>query len=255
MNHRHLLRLVGCLVFGATGAQAQGVPDYERPPVNYSATTPHDAVAELGQRIAAGQLQLSGTARHMLRTLLRELNVPVESQIMVFSKTSLTRAAFDCRKMLVYQRALQTDLKETVTDEPTYDSVKSVFAHAVEDVLDRLLCRGEAPLPDGATGGEAFRRVFAQDAPRSRAGHALKDLRLRDHVFANRCSYLIYSDSFRRLPEPLKARIIARLGDVLRGRDAGDRYSYIGKEEKQRIYDILRETHPEIKLRWAGSKT
>ena len=91
MNHRHSLVRLSCLVFGATGAQAQGVPDYERPPINYSATTPHDAVAELGQRIAAGQLQLSGTARHMLRTLLRELNVPVESQIMVFSKTSLQR--------------------------------------------------------------------------------------------------------------------------------------------------------------------
>ena len=43
----------------------------------------------------------------------------------------------------------------------------------------------------------------------------MKDLLLSDHIFENRCSYLIYSDSFLALPRPLKARIYARLAKVL----------------------------------------
>ena len=35
--------------------------------------------------------------------------------------------------MIAYQRSLQKNFKEPETDEPTYDSVKSVFAGAVQD--------------------------------------------------------------------------------------------------------------------------
>jgi hypothetical protein len=428
------LVVVGAVVVGATLVRAQNEPDYERPPVNYSAATPRDAVTRLQQRIAAGEIKLAGDEKDVLRALLNELGVAPESQVLVFSKTSLQRARIgpdrpralyfsdhvyvgwvpgglieltaidpnlgpvfysfdlpalrhggakivrdsDClrchggtfvrdipgvfarsvfpaatgepmlrfgseivdaqtpfeqrwggwyvtgyhgkqshrgnvlgadagdqlvfepsvkrpdelsaffgvsdylaptsdvvallvfehqlamqnsltratqasRRMLAYQRSLQEQFKEPITDEPTYDSVKSVFASSVQDVVDHLLFRGEAALPEGVTGGEAFRKTFAQHAPRSAAGHALKDLLLRERIFANRCSYLIYSESFLTLPEPLKARIFERLRTALRSADPKDRYSYLGDDEKRRIYEILIETHPEAKRRWAES--
>lgn len=168
-------------------------------------------------------------------------------------QNSLTRAAFSARRMLTYQHSLQETFKEPVTDEPAYDSVKSVFASAVEDVVDHLLFRGEAPLPEGVVGSDAFRRAFTAHAPRSRAGHALKDLRLRERIFDLRCSYLIYSEFFRGLPPSLKHRILDRLHAVLRSPGANGRYSYLGAEERERIYEILRETHPDAKARWADS--
>jgi hypothetical protein len=411
---------------------AQSTPDYEQPPVSYSATAPRDAIARLQQRIAAGQFAFSGSDRQIVQALLAELKIPVTSQVVVFSKTSLqrgrirpenpralyfsdtayvgwvpgglievttidpqlgpvfysfdprevrsgapkferdsdclrchggafvrevpgvfarsvfpdgdgepllrhgsqlvddqtpfaerwggwyvtgyngsvghrgnsfasetsdrlvftpneqrpvelsgffdtskypaatsdvvallvlehqmavqnslTRAGNASRKMLAYQRSLQTSFGEPITDEPAYDSVKSVFASSVQDIVDRLLFRNEAALPDGVTGHEAFRKAFTDHAERSRAGHSLRDFALREHLFANRCSFLIYSDAFRALPPQLKTRVLDRLQAALRARDARDRYAYLPSEEKQRIYDILMETHPDVKARWS----
>jgi hypothetical protein len=428
------LVLAGTLWFTTCLAvYGQGKPEYELPPVNYSTTTPHDAITGLRARFASGQPAFGGRDRDVLKTLLSELRVPLASQLLVFSKTSLqrggirpdrpralyfsettyvgwvpnglieiatidpalgpvfysfnpkealkqpptierstdclrchgdtfvrgipavfarsvfpdkngepllrfgslvvddqtpfterwggwyvtgyhgkdnhrgnvvgeetngqliftssderpddlstyfdasdylaptsdvvalmvlehqmamqntlTRAAFSIRKMINYQRSLQLHFKEPVTDEPVYDSVKSVFASTVQDVLDRLLFLDEARIPEGVTGTKAFQDAFAEDAPRSRGGHSLKDLSLSEHLFVNRCSYLIYSESFQSLAEPFKNRVLDRLQAVLRGHD--DRYAYLGPDERQRIYDILIDTHPDAMRRWLKPK-
>ncbi len=430
-RHRFFPPLVGLLGFGASVAHAQSTPDYEQSPVRYSATAPQDAVTQLQRRLSSGVLAFPGDERAVLLAVLRELKVPVESQVAVFSKTSLqrgrispsqprvlyfsdsayvgwvpgglievttidpelgpifysfdpqearggartfvrdsdclrchggnfvrgvpgvfarsvvpsetgepllrhgseivddetpfenrwggwyvtgytgtpnhrgnafgsergdqlvfelsvkrptelsgffdtrrylaptsdvvallvfehqmamqnslTRAAHSARKMLEYQRGLQKAFGDPFTDEPAYDSVKSVFDGAVEDVVDHLLFRRAAPLPDGVAGSEAFRRIFLAEAPRSRAGHALKDFHPRDRLFAQRCSYLIYSETFAALPRQLKTRVLDRLHAALHDDDPRGRYAYLDTEEKRRIYDILVETHPEAKARW-----
>lgn len=165
---------------------------------------------------------------------------------------SITKAGFMCRKMIAYQHELQTTLNEPVTDEPAYDSVKSVYASAVQDVIDHLLFLRAAPLPEGVVGTAGFKQSFVHGAPRSKAGHALKDLQLRERLFTQRCSFLIYSESFQALPESLKRRILDALLTALRSRDPHDRYAHLPAEEKQRIHAILIETHPDAKLRWAG---
>jgi hypothetical protein len=170
-------------------------------------------------------------------------------------QNSLTRASNACRKMIAYQQSLQTSFKEPLTDEPAYDSVKSVFASSVQDVVDRLLFRNEAALPEGISGNAAFQKAFTANAPRSRAGASLRDFALREHIFANRCSFMIYTESFRALPPQLKSRVLDRLGAALRTRDPKDRYAYLSTEEKQRIYEILIETHPDAKARWSEANT
>jgi hypothetical protein len=162
----------------------------------------------------------------------------------------ITRAAFAARKMIAYQRSLQKHFREPETDEPAYDSVKSVFAGAVQDLVDRLLFRHEAVLPDGVVGSAAFRQAFVEGAPRTGAGRFLKEFSLRGRIFAQRCSYLIYSEMFSALPEPLKSRLFSRLKAALENRDPQDRYAYLPADEKQRILGILVETHPEAKRRW-----
>jgi hypothetical protein len=164
---------------------------------------------------------------------------------------ALTRASFTTRRMIAYQHGLQKAFKQPLTDEPAFDSVKSVFASTVEDVVDRLLFHNAAVVPEGVVGGDDFRNGFARNAPRSTAGHALKDLQLRDRILAQRCSFLIYSKAFRELPETLKTRIFERLRSALQSTDSEDRYGYLEPEEKRRIYDILIETHPDAKRLWA----
>ena len=63
---------------------------FERPPINYKTAETHDAVARLIERLKTGQTELGfHPKRGYLDSLLAELNVPVSSQVLVFSKTSL----------------------------------------------------------------------------------------------------------------------------------------------------------------------
>ncbi len=415
---------IAAVTMGAQSAE----PDYERPPINYSHTAPKDAVALLLKRIKAGQVTLMGSDTDILRAVLRELNVPVESQVVVFSKTSLqaglirpanpralyfsdsvyvgwvpgglievaavdpelgpvfygfdpqdardarrtfvressclrchggtfsrdipalfersvvtkakgepvdrqsaelvddatpfeyrwggwyvtgyagklthrgnafgleragevefklsdqrpvelsgyfdtakyltntsdvvallvfqhqlamhnslTRAAQGCRRVLEDQRLRQVSANKPVTEESADANSEAVLAKSAEDVVDHLLFRNAAPLPEGLKGAAAFQQAFATDARRSSKGDALKDLSLHGRLFANRCSFLIYSESFDALPAPLKTRIFSRLSEALRDNRPEGRYAYLDKAEKRRIFDVLVETHPEAR--------
>ena len=167
-----------------------------------------------------------------------------EQQLAV--QNTLTRASLDSRRMLEYQKNLQIAFKTPVTDEPAYDSVKSVFDHTAQDVADALLFKDEAELPVGLQGSAGFQKAFLQQARKTSTGDSLKELDLRGHIFRNRCSYLIYSDMFKELPHALRTRIYTRLAQALRDKDPDPRYSYIGQEERKRIRNILSVTQPAL---------
>jgi hypothetical protein len=66
--------------------------DLDREPINYSSADPHNAVERLQERLDRGQAKLTyEEGRGYLRSLLRELEIPLSSQTLVFSKTSLQR--------------------------------------------------------------------------------------------------------------------------------------------------------------------
>jgi hypothetical protein len=162
-------------------------------------------------------------------------------------QNTITRAGMNCRRMLEYQAALQRELKETSTNELAYESVRSVFAGAVRDIVDDLLFYREAELPAGLQGALAFQRAFQASAPRAANGQTLKDFSLEGRLFQNRCSYLIYSESFLALPAQLKKRVYARLEQLLTGPEAEPRYAHLESAERAQITRILRETHPEFR--------
>lgn len=83
------LLLIGLATLTTASASGQ---DIEREPINYSSATPRNAVARLEDRIAKGATKLKFRPDHgYLRSVLRELDVPESSQVLVFSKTSLQR--------------------------------------------------------------------------------------------------------------------------------------------------------------------
>jgi len=64
----------------------------ERPPIEYSKREPANCVSRLQSRLSQGELQLEyDEERGYLASLLKALHVPVESQMLVYSKTSLQR--------------------------------------------------------------------------------------------------------------------------------------------------------------------
>lgn len=155
---------------------------------------------------------------------------------------SLARASHRARLLLAQSPAAGADQRTRL------------LASLGEDVLDHLLFRETAPLPEGVEGGAAFREAFLRNAPRDARGHTLKDLSLPGRLFANRCSFLIYSESFTTLPAPLKDMILDRLHAALRDTDPASRYAYLEKEEKQRILAILTATHPDARRRFTAAQ-
>lgn len=138
-------------------------------------------------------------------------------------------------------------------ESPASAASPELLAGAVEDVVDHLLFRSAAPLPDGVEGSDGFREAFLRGAQRDARGRSLKDFSLQGRLFANRCSFLIYTEAFTALNATLKNLILDRLHAALSETDPNSRYAYIEAEEKQRIREILADTHPDFRARFAGS--
>lgn len=85
---RILIAVLALAVLVTDHANAQD--DYERPPIDYLNTDVHDPVAVLAERIAAGDIKLDHDEKFgYLKSVLAALDIPVSSQTLVFSKTSL----------------------------------------------------------------------------------------------------------------------------------------------------------------------
>lgn len=82
-----------CVALAVAGLQIETVvaqDSFEAPPVSYSTSTPENCISRLQARLDAGELTLAHDDQFgYLKSVLEALHVPVESQVFVFSKTSL----------------------------------------------------------------------------------------------------------------------------------------------------------------------
>src|SRR5687768_4865402 len=66
--------------------------DHDQPPINYNKAKLKDPVSALQRKLAAGKLELVADGEQgYLQSLLVALDIPINSQSLVFSKTSLQR--------------------------------------------------------------------------------------------------------------------------------------------------------------------
>lgn len=71
---------------------------FELPPIKYSETASNDEIAKLAVQIESGDWVVPPSdGKTFLRSVLDKLNVPVESQVLVFSKTSLQNSLINQR--------------------------------------------------------------------------------------------------------------------------------------------------------------
>jgi hypothetical protein len=86
------MRFILSLALGSCLVASGLAQEFEQEPIRYSQSQPDNRVSRAIDRIEAGQVQLSREDYFgYLRSLLAELDVPTESQMLVFSKTSLQR--------------------------------------------------------------------------------------------------------------------------------------------------------------------
>jgi len=91
--------IIGGVMCGAVAfAGLEGVFEggLDHPAIQYATRPLHDPIAELNRKLDEGALQLSfESGKGYVRSALDALRVPVESQMMVFSRTSVQRMLID----------------------------------------------------------------------------------------------------------------------------------------------------------------
>lgn len=159
----------------------------------------------------------------------------------------IARAALEARCAVHYQNELRKALKEPGAK---YDSVRSRIASVGDDLLKVLLFSEAMPLDDVIEGNTTFAKDFAARGPFDSKGRSLRQFDLKERVFRFPCSYLIYSESFERLPAEVKDYVLRRLFNVLKGTDTDKAFSHLTAADRTSVLEILRETIPNLPAYW-----
>lgn len=126
--------------------------------------------------------------------------------------------------------------------DPDQGSAGRVADGMADRIVACLFFKDEASLGDGVEGNEEFQKSFTGRFPRTKAGDSLADFQLYDRIFKNRCSYMVYSKTFRDLPLRVKSAVIAKMKRALAGENLD--YEWLKESERKRITAILAETLP-----------
>ena len=158
----------------------------------------------------------------------------------------LTKAAMEYRRLVFLQKAIDAGADLAAADGMAARSA----ADSAEKILRYLLFCDEIDLGDGVESESAFAETFEALGPKTAEGHSLRELRLYGRLFKHRCSYMIYSTSFDKLPAVIRTRVLTRLWEVMSGKEAGGEFSHLGRSEKKRILKIVKETVERLPACW-----
>jgi hypothetical protein len=155
----------------------------------------------------------------------------------------LVRASFFTRQALFDEAELNKALNR---NEPGHtESTSSRIKSACEPLVRFMLFSEEVELGGPVRGTSTFAEEFAKRGPFDRRGRSLRDFDLETRIFKYPCSYLIYSESFRRLPAEARAYMFRRLGEVLTGKDQSKEFAHLTGHDRRAMREILRDTLPE----------
>jgi hypothetical protein len=119
----------------------------------------------------------------------------------------------------------------------------------VTELVDYLLFVDEVPPPAQLTPHPAFARRFQSVGPRDSRGRSLRELDLDTRLLKYRCSYMISSAAFDRLPAAARQAVYSQIAAIAAGPVAGGKFAHLSAGDRQAIIEILRET----KADWPSS--
>jgi hypothetical protein len=95
--------------------------------------------------------------------------------------------------------------------EGTIDFTQGDLGDILQETVDYFLFAEETPLASPVRGTSAFAKSFSAAGPRDRRGRSLRELDLQTRLFKHRCSYMIYSPAFDRLPAEARSAFFGLL--------------------------------------------
>jgi len=122
--------------------------------------------------------------------------------------------------------------------------------HAVEPLVQSLLCLDEPKLTSPIVGSNGYSAEFSETAPKDRRGRSLSQLDLNQRLLKYRCSPMIYSAAFGSLQNEARQCALDKLAGVLSGKSTNKVYRQIEAADRQAIAEILSATMPEFAHIW-----
>lgn len=163
----------------------------------------------------------------------------------------ITRASFETRRARHHDSIMNAalDRAEDYRSESTGRRINS----AADKLVRYLLFSDEFSLTSPVRGTSDFAREFSSRGPRDSQGRSLRDFDLQTRMFRYPCSFLIYSEAFDSLPEPMLDAIYTRLATILTtpavsettvNADDEDIFAHLSSTDRAAIREILTETKP-----------
>ncbi len=157
----------------------------------------------------------------------------------------ITFANYEARSSQHYDGVMNKALDRP--DEYQSDTTKRRLDKASEKLVQYLLFAEEFQLTSPVKGMSEFANEFTSHGIRDTKWRSLREFDLQRRLFKYPCSYLIYSDAFMGLPEPIKQRVYGRMHEVLAEGDQSAEFAHLSAADRQAIREILSDTHAEFR--------
>ena len=120
----------------------------------------------------------------------------------------------------------------------------------IEALVAYILFVEEAPLHAPIEGVSTFSQTFPKRGPRDRKGRSLREFDLQTRLFKYPLSYMIYSAAFDGLPSGVRARVFARLHEILTGHDRSEKFAKLSANDRESILEIVADTKTDLPDGW-----
>jgi hypothetical protein len=154
----------------------------------------------------------------------------------------ITRANYESRQASHLDKSMNGALGRApdFVSESTQRRVASVG----EALLEGILFANEFPLESPVTGTSGFAESFSARGPFDSKNRSLFQLDLKKRMFQYPCSYLILSDHFVALPEPVDFYIRQRLVSILKNGTPPPQGVNWSQEDRNTLREMLEELKP-----------
>jgi hypothetical protein len=129
-------------------------------------------------------------------------------------------------------------------------AAKAEIEERAQEMARYIMFADEAKFPSrGITGDPAYAQDFLRDRKVTEAGLSLKDFDMRTHMFKHRCSYMLYTDTWKQAPKELKERIYYHMALYLRDQPDAQ-HAHLAPGERMAVRGILKETMNDLPAWW-----
>ena len=156
----------------------------------------------------------------------------------------ITIANFETSKELHTEDMLR-EVMGLETNQHLETTLRAV-RRSTEPLVRGMLFVRETHVKGPFEGTSGFAEEFQDRGPYDSQGRSLREMDLDGRLFRYPLSYLIYTESFNRLPQIVKDYVYTRLSEVLEGEDTSKEFAHLSADDRKAILEILEDTKPDF---------